>query len=450
MRIQRTSRIITATVILLSLLTVASALVSQRYRAVQERNYAQRRIALRTVPQLAAGSDRLTNAARAYAATGDRQYYEAFVNERDVERTRERAIEQLRQLDLDARELSLLTQAKQDSDRLVGVENRAFEAAAKGDTPTAIALVYGPEFRTTKTAIMQAIAECGQSLDARLTRHAEEVAGHARIAGYVGLLAVIASAVMVATALLWFYRGRVVNPLLAINQSLHDLLAHRGGVAISHVRDASEIGEVARSLESYRRAADEVETQRSIKSSVSEINAELQTTETADAFALALLSKLVPLANGGCGAFYLFQEATGTFAFAGGYACRPRADIGSAFAPGEGIVGECAARRRRLVLRDLPDGYTTITSGVGAAPPRVVVATPLLSRDRVLAVLEIASFAEPTTAQTALLDEVASAAALNLEILLRNLHARELLEQLQQTNLLADGALELTKAGYWH
>src|SRR5438270_10129111 len=125
MRIQRTSRIITASVVFLSLVTVACALVSLRYRKLQEQNYAARRVALTVAPQLAAGSDRLTNSARAYAATGDRRYYDDFVHERDVDRSRERAIEQLREIGLTSRELSLSTQAKSGSDRLVGVENRA-------------------------------------------------------------------------------------------------------------------------------------------------------------------------------------------------------------------------------------------------------------------------------------------------------------------------------------
>jgi hypothetical protein len=73
MRIQRTSRIITVSVVLLSLLMIAWALVSMRYRTIHEYNYATRGVAPTTAPQLAAGSDRLTNSARAYAATGDRR-----------------------------------------------------------------------------------------------------------------------------------------------------------------------------------------------------------------------------------------------------------------------------------------------------------------------------------------------------------------------------------------
>src|SRR5215218_9097315 len=100
MLIQRTSRLITISVVFLSMLTVVCALVSFEYRTAQEENYADRRIALNVAPELARGSDRLTNSARAYAATGDRHHYDDFVRERDVDRSREKAIAALREIGL--------------------------------------------------------------------------------------------------------------------------------------------------------------------------------------------------------------------------------------------------------------------------------------------------------------------------------------------------------------
>src|SRR6478752_5435906 len=118
MRIQRTSRIITFIAVLLSALTIGCAIVSLRYRSLQEANYAARRIALTIAPKLSAGSDKLTNTARAYAATGQQRFYDQFVHERDVDRTREKTIDTLKQLGLTPHEESLLNDAKSGSDRL--------------------------------------------------------------------------------------------------------------------------------------------------------------------------------------------------------------------------------------------------------------------------------------------------------------------------------------------
>src|SRR6516162_8209400 len=100
MRIQRTSQIITAAIIVLSALAIACAVVSHRYRVIAERAYETRRNMFNFTEQLAGGSDRLTAAVRAYAATGDRRYYEAFQKELTVDRNRDIAVEGLKTLDL--------------------------------------------------------------------------------------------------------------------------------------------------------------------------------------------------------------------------------------------------------------------------------------------------------------------------------------------------------------
>ena len=81
MRIQRTSKIITAVIIALSLLAIACAFVSRHYRRIEEQSYEKRRKMHNYTEQLARGSDNLTSAVRAYAATGDRRHYDAFLRE---------------------------------------------------------------------------------------------------------------------------------------------------------------------------------------------------------------------------------------------------------------------------------------------------------------------------------------------------------------------------------
>src|SRR6476659_3278900 len=100
MRIQRTSQVITVTIAALSAVSIACAVANRHYRNVQEQAYDARRKMFNFTEQLARGSDRLTAAVRAYAATGDRRHYDAFRKELNVDRNRDVAVEGLRQLDL--------------------------------------------------------------------------------------------------------------------------------------------------------------------------------------------------------------------------------------------------------------------------------------------------------------------------------------------------------------
>jgi len=431
MRIKETSRLITVGVVILSAATIACALVSRQFRIMQERAYATRLEALRMADQLADGSDRLTAAVRAYAATGERTYLDDFQQELKVDRTRDKAVERLNQMRLTTSELSLLAEAKRNSDALVSLENRAFEAAGKKDLTTAVALVYGEQYRKAKASIMQPISECRRSLETRLTTEAGNLALRARVLTNIALGTLLAAAAATIAALLFFYGKRVVNPIAALNQSLRDLLAHKPGTTIPHQEDQSEIGEVARSLETYRRAADDGEAQRRVKAILAEIASLLQTADAPDEFARRLMSKLVPVLQGLCGAFFLLDEPAQRLRFIGGY-CHPRRqDPDWSFALGQGIVGQCGKEKKTIILTDLPPNYINSISELIQAPPKAIVVLPLLSRERVLAVLEIASFAPLTDQQNALLAEVANIAALALDVLLRNVKTRELLDQVR-------------------
>src|SRR3954468_3626073 len=304
--------------------------------------------------QLATGSDRLTAAVRAYAATGDRRHYEAFQRELNLDRNRDTAVEGLRQLGLSLQENELLTRAKRNSDNLVRLETQAFAAVGSNDVARAIQIAYGPEYEAAKASVMGPIGECRRALEQRLTTSASQLAGKARFYANVALGMLLLATLTVIMALLFFYRRRVVNPLAHLNRSLRDLAAGKPGARIGYQSDSSEIGEVARSMETYRVTVDEAEQQRWVKTSVAEIADALQGAEQPKEFGRRLLSKLVPLVGGGVGAFHLFHETDGRFVLTSGYGCEQAVSSGRGFAPGEGIAGQAALERKIIVLDDLP------------------------------------------------------------------------------------------------
>ncbi len=447
MRIQRTSQIITACIIVLSMVAIACAMASRRYRLIQERGYEERRRMFGFTEQLAAGSDHLTGAARAYASTGDRRYYDAFQQELREARNRDLAVEGMRQLKLLPSELELITRAKRNSDRLVLLENQAFAAAGSNDLQRAIHIVYGPEFEAAKAAVMEPIAECRRAVEHRFTVGGAELGARAELMAVVALGTLVLSALTVVAALLLFYRKRVVNPLAELNRNLRALVHKAEGARVGYQDDTSEIGELARSIESYRVAVAEGERQQWVRTSVAELAEALQGTERPEDFGSRLLSKLVPWAGGGCAAFHLLNEVDGHYYMRSVYGRAQPAIDPKRFEPGEGILGQAVRDRELLLLTELPADYIRIGSGLGEAPPRVLAALPLTVSDRVLAVVEIAAFAAPTQQQCALLEESASMVALKLEVLLRNLRTRELLEQVRTSEERTRLILESTTEG---
>jgi CHASE3 domain sensor protein/putative methionine-R-sulfoxide reductase with GAF domain len=63
---------------------------------------------------------------------------------------------------------------------------------------------------------------------------------------------------------------------------------------------------------------------------------------------------------------------------------------------GVGLVGQTFLEGQTVKMKELPSGYTHITSGLGDATPRCLVISPMKHNEHVVAVLEIASFYEFT------------------------------------------------------
>jgi CHASE3 domain sensor protein len=61
---------------------------------------------------------------------------------------------------------------------------------------------------------------------------------------------------------------------------------------------------------------------------------------------------------------------------------------------GEGLLGQTFLEAQTVVMKDLPRGYISITSGLGDAPPTCLVIVPFKHNETVQAIAEFASFRE--------------------------------------------------------
>jgi signal transduction histidine kinase/CheY-like chemotaxis protein len=151
--------------------------------------------------------------------------------------------------------------------------------------------------------------------------------------------------------------------------------------------------------------------------------------------------------GGGVAAFYLFDEKAAHLQRVAAYGLADDAVGAAPIRLGEGLVGQCAQDRRAITLTNVPPGYLRIGSGLGQAAPVQSVALPSLSKDALLAVLEVASFHPFSRQEQSLLDELLPVTAMSLEILQRNLRTQELLGQTQgQARQLEEQAQELVAA----
>ncbi len=222
---------------------------------------------------------------------------------------------------------------------------------------------------------------------------------------------------------------RIVKPIRALESSVKAVAAGNYAIEVPFTDATDETGGLARSIDILKQGAAAMDEQRWVKSSAAKITADLQGATSVEEFGERLLSGLMPILGGGVAGFYLMEEKSGKLRRVAGYGLSGTTTTATAFGVGEGLVGQCAKERKFVVLDSLPPDYLRISSGVGTAAPVRVAALPLLSKDNLLGVLEIASFRAFDSRERALREELLPVVGLSLEVLQRNLRTQELLDQ---------------------
>ena len=299
-------------------------------------------------------------------------------------------------------------------------------------------------------------AELGEhigTLSSAWIRHNEQLAddaGRASIASIEesrrNMIVAVAGALVLSGVLGLLTFRRIVIPIRALKASVESIAGGDYAKEVPFTGSADELGALACAVDVLKQGAAAMEQQRRIKSYAARLSGELQGAASLPEFGQRLVSSLVPVLGGGIAGFHVLTE-DGRLRRIAGYGLADGAPAGDGFLPGEGLVGQCASERRRIALGDLPPDYCRIVSGVGGAAPVQVVAWPLLSSDSLLGVLEIAVMRALDDSQHAMLDELLPGVAMSMEILLRNLNTRELLEQIRATEERSRLILESSAEG---
>lgn len=262
MRIASCSKLITALIATLSFACLGISLLHSHLMQERDRAERTRQNSLAAASLLSEGSDQLTDAARAYAATGEQRYRRRFADELDRLRTRELAVQRLQALGARAEELALLEQAKQHSDALLAVEHSALAAMAEGRHQDALALLYSSEYAKAKSDIHAPVAEARRLIEARLGERIERLAFQARLYDSATLILLALDVLAMLGALQLFYHRRLITPLVALTAKARHLLDGNGqDMRLATYAPGSEIGDLVQALEEARQTGRAMQAQ---------------------------------------------------------------------------------------------------------------------------------------------------------------------------------------------
>src|SRR5437773_2304859 len=147
-----------------------------------------------------------------------------------------------------------------------------------------------------------------------------------------------------------------------------------------------------------------------------------------------ILSELAPLVHAEHGVFYGIVPTNGRptyLALQAGYAYRPRKNVPMEFTLGEGLIGQCALEKKRIVITEVPKDYIKISSALGESTPANIVVLPVLFEGDVRAVIELASFQPFSLTHIDFLDQLAESIGIVLNTIEANSRTEDLLKQSQ-------------------
>jgi signal transduction histidine kinase/HAMP domain-containing protein/ActR/RegA family two-component response regulator len=146
-----------------------------------------------------------------------------------------------------------------------------------------------------------------------------------------------------------------------------------------------------------------------------------------------ILSELAPLVGAQHAVFYVLTELSDggdpVLQFQAGYGYKERKHLAQFFRLGEGLVGQCAVEKERILLTDVPGDYIQVNSGLGEAAPINIIVLPILFEGRVRAVIELASLAPFSRTHQSFLEQLTESIGLVLNTVDATTVTEKLLEQ---------------------
>ncbi|SDM28200.1 hypothetical protein SAMN05421874_15016 [Nonomuraea maritima] len=307
-------------------------------------------------------------------------------------------------------------------------------AVANGDLTRKIDVDAQGEILALKTTVNRMVDQLS-SFASEVTRVAREVGsegqlgGQARVEGVEGTWKRLTESVNELAGSLTTQIRAIATVTSAVARG--DLTR---SIAIEAQGELAELKDNINSMVgSLRETTQANQEQDWLKSNLARISRLMQGHRDLLEVAKLTMSELTPLVSARYGAFYSIDpDADSELILIGGYGVRPDRGPRQRFAIGEGIVGQAAAEGRHIVLDDVPPEYITIDSGLSRSTPAQIVVLPILFENRVLGVLELASFTPFGEVHLDFLTQLVETIGVTMNTIIANSRTEDLLTESQR------------------
>jgi len=235
----------------------------------------------------------------------------------------------------------------------------------------------------------------------------------------------------------------ITEPLKNITEAMTKIASGASVINIEESNQAGEIGHLTKAASIFQQSALKTEDENWKKTQIARISEKAQQSDTLDDFCREVIDQLTPLINGAVGVFYLYKPEAELLQIEASYSFVQKESIQTSFKLREGIIGQSAFEQQNIILSPVPEDFITVSSALGDSQPATLIVLPVIYRNNLLGVIEIASFDALSQLNHELLEEIIPVIALSLEKLNQVINAKTLLEetkrQAEQLQLSEEG-----------
>jgi signal transduction histidine kinase/DNA-binding response OmpR family regulator/HAMP domain-containing protein len=181
-----------------------------------------------------------------------------------------------------------------------------------------------------------------------------------------------------------------------------------------------------------------------LKTNLAKFSRMLQGQRDLHAVGQMILSELTPVVGAHQAEFYVLTKPDNDspkLRLLASYASKGQRARGKEIDIGEGLVGQCAIEKRKLLLSNVPGGAFRIATGLSESTPLDVLVMPVVFEGEVRGVIELASLEHFNPSHQAFLDQLTESIGIVINTIEANTRTEDLLkqsqslaEELQQTN----------------
>jgi signal transduction histidine kinase/HAMP domain-containing protein/CheY-like chemotaxis protein len=311
-------------------------------------------------------------------------------------------------------------------------------AVAQGDLSKKIDVNARGEILELKTTINTMVDQLS-SFAAEVTRVAREVGSEGKLGGQAEVEGVSGT---------WKRLTENVNELAGnLTRQVRAIAEVTSAVASGDLTRSISVeaqGEVAElkdninaMVHSLRETIRANQQQDWLKTNLATIGGMMQGHRDLEVVAELIMDELAPLVGAQHGTFFLSEpdpavDGGTRLRLIAGFGLRTDLNAPVQYRLGQSLIGQVAHSKRPIVVRDVPADYVKISSGLGEAGPACLAVLPIMFEDQVLGVIELASFSEFTSVETAFLSQVAETIGVNVNTIIANSRTDSLLTESQR------------------